>query len=385
MPPWLDRSGEAFHCPHPNLRFRFARDTEHRASGLVHSGAFGDQAVPAHQPVDELAHLRVALESTRAAELRIKHHDLSTFTDGLVITETRALGDDVATVHADPQAGGPTGVAGDPIVQLPVAHAARVAQGDPLTVRRVTPISLRWQRASGRIPKDTRTIHTVADARAFESAPAVVGDSVRMAALDDFAQDVCKKLIVVGTVDARDVQVFGTVWPPFAVDGEPVRVLDVEACVGAIGIHTRQHRQTILTRGTDDLAIEVPVAQLQRAMVERELARVISHNAARIDNDALNPCPAPLFAPERRVITNGVNLGEIGLAPTIDPCVPRSWINAHLNMLRQCGFGVDWFGGQADAVLHRVRDRAMASSAAPAPVWRGPRIYPSIHAILELS
>jgi hypothetical protein len=67
VPTGLDRSRETLHRTHANLCFGFTRDTE----------------------------------STRTVRLRM-HDDLRVFAGGLVIAKTRALRDDVATVHADP-------------------------------------------------------------------------------------------------------------------------------------------------------------------------------------------------------------------------------------------------------------------------------------------
>jgi hypothetical protein len=45
----------------------------------------------------------------------------------------------------------------------------------------------------------------------------------------------------------------------------------VEILVGAIGIHSSQHRYAVLMSGPDDLAVQVPITQMLRSVVQRIL------------------------------------------------------------------------------------------------------------------
>src|SRR5437870_3394462 len=141
--------------------------------------------------MDQLAHLRVALEPAGGgARLRVQHDDLCPLTDRLVVTKACALGDQVATVHADPQAVRPAASAGDAVVQLPDRDTPGVVPGDPLAVHRVVPVARVGQARAGRVTKAAGAVDAVAHARPLEATPAIVRDAVGVAALDDLAQDI---------------------------------------------------------------------------------------------------------------------------------------------------------------------------------------------------
>ena len=143
-----------------------------------------------------------------------------------------------------------------------------------------------------------------------------------MRPLDDLAQDAGDVLVVVGAVDARDVQLARAIRPARAVDGEPVGVGSVEGLVSAVGVHAGEDEQAVLVGRPGQLAVEVPVAQGLCSMVERELAGVVGHDPARIENHPLDPRVPPVTPPPCDVVARRVDLGDIGLTPAQGSAIP---------------------------------------------------------------
>jgi hypothetical protein len=55
-----------------------------------------------------------------------------------------------------------------------------------------------------------------------------------MGVLDYFSQDLGDVLIVIGTVDASDIEISGTIWLPLPIYSKPVRMGLVEVLVSAV-------------------------------------------------------------------------------------------------------------------------------------------------------
>src|SRR5437660_12530167 len=72
------------------------------------------------------------------------------------------------------------------VIQVPYFEAPFVVPLNPLAVGLVVPILAVRKRASGLVFELTCAIFAVADTVAREAAPAIVGQSVRVAPLDDF-------------------------------------------------------------------------------------------------------------------------------------------------------------------------------------------------------
>ena len=150
---------------------------------------------------------------------------------------------------------------------------------------------------------------------AVEPAPAIVGDALGVRPLDDLAQDAGDVLVVVRAIDARDVELARAVGLARVVDGEPVGVGSVEGLVGTVGVHAGEDEQAVLVGGLSQLAVEIAVPQTLRSMVKRELAGVVGHDAARVEDDPLHSCFSPVAPPPHDVVARRVDLGDIGLPP----------------------------------------------------------------------
>jgi len=102
-----------------------------------------------------------------------------------------------------------------------------------------------------------------------------------------------------------------------------------------------------------EFAEEIAIAQELRAMVQRELARVVGDDAAGVDDDGLDLGPLPVGAPPADVVADGIFLGDVGLAPAVGAAVPGN--RRHLRRQRQ---------GQA-----RAKEFASRPSAVHAPQY----------------
>ena len=131
----------------------------------------------------------------------------------------------------------------------------------------------------------------------------------------DLAQDIGNPLAVVPAVDARDVLIAGSIRLSRGIVREPLRMRAKERFRCAIRIHAGQHAQSVGAGGAHQVAIQVSIAQKLRAVMQRILARIVSHDPARVDDHALDGSPFPMPAPERDVVVLGILLGNVGLAP----------------------------------------------------------------------
>src|SRR4051794_2379107 len=115
----------------------------------------------------------------------IEENHLGPLEDGLAIAEGTALGGYRAAVHAKPEAIGTSRGFRRAIIQVPDLYTTRIIPVDPLAVDRVIPVLLQWQSGAGFVAELSRTVFAIADAVTVEPAPAIVGESFRMAALDN--------------------------------------------------------------------------------------------------------------------------------------------------------------------------------------------------------
>ena len=69
---------------------------------------------------------------------------------------------------------------------------------------------------------------------------------------------------------------------------EPAGLGIQEVLRGPVRIHSGHDEDAVLMRGASEFAEQVATIQKLRAMLERELARVVRHDAARIDNHRLD-------------------------------------------------------------------------------------------------
>src|SRR5436853_477379 len=74
---------------------------------------------------------------------------------------------------------------------------------------------------AGRRLELSRAVTAVADSVPAKPAPTVVGEPLRMCALDDLGQDGWDVFIVVGAVYATDVLLRGPVWSSCGIHAEP--------------------------------------------------------------------------------------------------------------------------------------------------------------------
>ena len=203
MPPRLYPAGETLERPRPYLRLGLAAHPEGRLARAVEGGALGDEFVPSEQAVDHLSGVGVALEVARVAPpLVVKHEDLGSLADGLVVAETGTLHLDLACVHADPEAVRSPRPFRHAVIEVPDLDAPFVVPEDPPSVGIVSPIFLFRQGEAGLIAELPGAVVTVTDVVPLQPAPAVVGEPFGMAARDDLFEDVQQVLVVVGAVNA---------------------------------------------------------------------------------------------------------------------------------------------------------------------------------------
>ncbi len=95
-----------------------------------------------------------------------------------------------------------------------------------------------------------------------------------------------------------------------------------------------------------DFAVQVAAIQELGSMVQWELARVVGHNSAGVDDDALHSGAFPILAPPRDVVRRRIVLGDIGLAPPQRVSIPGA---------RAGGSGGG--GGRRECRLEKVASR----------------------------
>src|ERR1039458_1604998 len=324
VPPRLNAASETFQHPEPRFRFRFAGQPELGPARLIHGHAFGNEFVPAEQAVDQLARLAVVLESRGVIpRLLVEHHNLRPLADRLVIAKLLSLGGNRAAVHSEPEAMRPAGFARGAIEQVPDFEPARVVPPDPLAIDRIVPILRARDRLAGLLVKLALTIIAVADVVALQAVPIVVRDSIRVRALDDFAEHGRNVFVVIRTVDARDVEAGVPIRLAAGVQGEPIRVRAIKVLMRAIGIHAGEHGQSVLVRGAGEFAVKIAVTERGGAIMQRKLAGIIGNNAAGIDDDALNLRALPVLPPPGDVVSLRVNLRDVRLPPAQGAAIPR--------------------------------------------------------------
>src|SRR5262249_11379020 len=155
-------------------------------------------------------------------------HELGAVADLQTIAKRAALAGDGAAVHADVKTVRAAGRLRGAVEEIPDFQAALIVPLDPLAVDRVVPGLPRGNRVSCRGLEFAFAVVAIADAVAPHAAPMVVGEALRVAALDDLLDHGRNVLVVVGAVDAGDVLVRGPVGVAGGLAGEPVRVSAVE-------------------------------------------------------------------------------------------------------------------------------------------------------------
>ena len=60
-------------------------------------------------------------------------------------------------------------------------------------------------------------------------------------------------------------------------------------------------------------------------MVQRELAGVVGHDPAGVDDHALDPRALPVLPPPGDVVSGRVALGDVGLSPAEHAAIPRNF------------------------------------------------------------
>ncbi len=216
----------------------------------------------------------------------------------------------------------PAGRAGRAVVEVPDLQPPRVVPLDPLAIDRIVPVLLAGDRLAGPLAELLRAVLAVADALAPQPAPAIVGDSLGVRALDDLAENAGDVLFVVGTVDTGDVEIARSVRLARGVRGKPVGMGLVERFMGAVGVHPGEDGQSVVVRGLGQFSVEIPIAQERRAIVERVLAGVIGDDSAGVENHSLHAGAFPVPAPPVNVVSGRVDLGDVGLAPAERATVP---------------------------------------------------------------
>ena len=76
-------------------------------------------------------------------------------------------------------------------------------------------------------------------------------------------------------------------------------------------------------RGLGQFAEQIAPVEELRAVLQRELAGIVGHDAAGVDDDAFHRGALPIVAPPGDVVLHGVDLGDVGLSPAIRAQVPR--------------------------------------------------------------
>src|SRR5262249_24450270 len=146
------------------------------------------------------------------------------FEDRAAVAEGAALRGDGPAIHAEPQAIRASSGLGRTIVHVPDLDAPRVIPIDPLAVDWIAPILLARQIGSGFVAKLTRAVFAIADAFPPKAAPAIVRETLRVAALDNLGENSREILVVVRAVHASYILISGAIRIAAAVAREPVRV-----------------------------------------------------------------------------------------------------------------------------------------------------------------
>jgi hypothetical protein len=152
---------------------------------------------------------------------------------------------------------GPTRSSRSAAVEIPDPDSAGVIPIDPLGD------VLRRKRGAGLVTELARAIFAVADAIPIQAVPAVVGQSPRVASLDDFRED----SVAVRTVHARDVFVVGAVRVPGTVAREPIRMGLKEIFGGPVRVHAPYHHESIRMSRLGKSAIQITLAKKLRAVL----------------------------------------------------------------------------------------------------------------------
>ena len=121
----------------------------------------------------------------------------------------------------------------------------------------------------------------------------------------------------------RDEQVARFVRLARRIHGKPIRVRLVELLMRAIRVHAGKHDEPVIVRGAAELAEQVAPTQVLGRAVQRHPARIVRHDAAGVDDDALGVGSLPVLAPPGDVVARGVNLRDVRLAPAEGAPVPR--------------------------------------------------------------
>ncbi len=229
---------------------------------------------------------------------------------------------DAGAVHANPEAIFSACGLGDFVVVIPEFEAAGVVPVEPLAIDGIVPVFLLWDRFVGEGEEFGFAIFAVADVVAFEAVPDVVGETVGVGAFDDFAHDVGEVVVVVGAVDAGEVELTAAVGLAGGVDGEPVGVSVVERGEAFGGVHAGDDGEAVVVGGFGEFAEEVAVGELGRAVVEGEFGGVVGDDSAGVDDDALRAGALPVLPPPGDVVGGAVGFGDVGLSPAEGALMP---------------------------------------------------------------
>src|ERR1700739_4136166 len=118
----------------------------------------------------------------------IEEHHFGAPEDGLAIPERAALRRDGSAVHAEPKAIGASRRFCGAVIQVPDLDTPRIVPVDSLPVDRIFPVARLRQRRAGFIANLSPAIFAVTDAVPPQTAPAIVGEALGVAALDDLGQ-----------------------------------------------------------------------------------------------------------------------------------------------------------------------------------------------------
>jgi len=256
VPPRLDAAGDAGVHPELDFRGRFSGEAElGRAAVLVLGHGFGDDFVPAGQGMDEVAIDDIFDDAVGdGAGLFVEEDDLGAGEDFFGVAECVSLGGDVGGLHAQPEAVYAAGGLRDFVVEVPLFEAAGVGPFDPFAEGGVVPVAGGGEGSVGERLEAAGAVLTVADRVTVGGGPGVVGEAFGMVAVDDFAHDVGKELVVVGAVDAGDVELAGHVRLAIGVDGDVVGVGVEKGAVDFGGIHAGDDGEAVVVGGFGEIA-----------------------------------------------------------------------------------------------------------------------------------
>ena len=237
--------------------------------------------------------------------------------------QTHTLVVDIGRIHAQPQTIRPARGLGRLVVEVPHGQAAVITPPDPGTIDRVVPIHGGRQVGARRGVELAGAVLTIADLVAPQPAPTVVGKAFDVIAFGDLTQDAGQIFVVIRAVDAGHIAVAGAIGIAVLITGKPVRVGLEEVLGGAVGIHAGQDYQPIgLGRG-GQVAKQIACAEILGAIVKREAAGIVGHDAAGVDDHPLDIGTAPKISPPVNIVADGIPFGDIGLSPAQGACVPR--------------------------------------------------------------